>query len=322
MQKSTEPRMPFGRYKGAALTTIPTGYLAWVAREVRSGPPGLLDAVNVELARRAAAARCAAVPPPPSTPPADSAPLANEVRAAAMALLSDLLAAGVRVVARGQGAVHFYGRLSAALRARLARHYLDIDSLARLVRCDSQGRPRITLASTILAGLRWQGFRVEARPGFYLAIWPYPLPHLPLREECGGVWRELWFRCAVGLPDPDVREPSATSSRTALRTEQGEKPPVGKRPGQPDRANLEALREHCHERVARCRTRSAWDRWTGWDDALVTVLDGKPASLPALAALRDHCRAQASRFVGGEVGERWRKWFAAVEAELHAPRER
>src|SRR5205807_2480317 len=83
---------------------------------------------------------------------------------------------------------------------------------------------------------------------------------------------------------------------------------------QKDRAALEALREHCHGRVAKCRTRAGWDRWTSFDDVLQAILAGEPGAPAALAALCEHCRRQAARLAGRPAaGQRWQRWLAAVE---------
>ena len=141
MQQTEPVTMPFGKHKGRLVTAVNTPYLSWLLRECHNASPALRAAVQTELARRAAARRPPATLTPtpsandatasrPTVPPAptgsanaSSANLNGTVdHTAVLRLLSDLLDAGLRVVARGEGAVHLYGgALTPDLRDRLAQ---------------------------------------------------------------------------------------------------------------------------------------------------------------------------------------------------------
>src|SRR4051812_32120423 len=106
--------MPFGRHRGCPLSSVDSSYLSGVARGCRNAAPDLLAAVQAELdCRRAHAHRPASPVSMPRTTAAvpGEAPLAVD-HPAVLRLLADLIAAGVRVVCRGEGAIHCYGGLT------------------------------------------------------------------------------------------------------------------------------------------------------------------------------------------------------------------
>lgn len=162
--------MPFGKHRGQTLDQVDSGYLTWCVRECTTIDADLLDAIKAELARRRSLGRerdddprarsqgqgqgqsqtqaRAPLPVPPSATPS-----AHD-RAAVFDLLAHALAAGVRLIARGNGAIHCYGAVNPDLRVRLARHYHHLDFLSGWVAWEAPGRPRHTPATALLARLR------------------------------------------------------------------------------------------------------------------------------------------------------------------------
>src|SRR5690242_6644045 len=136
--------MPFGKYKGHAVHEIDTGYLTWCANTCKNLTGGVRAAIEAELA-----ARNRDLTPEPLPEPA-AIDLAAIDRRAVYALLNALVAAEVRVVARGNGAVHLYapgGELAPALRADLERLHGDLDAWARWVAWESPSVQRQTPAA-------------------------------------------------------------------------------------------------------------------------------------------------------------------------------
>ncbi len=265
---NSEIVMPFGRYKGQPLTACDTGYLHWVLHEAHNTSPALLAAVRAELDRRPAA------PVTPASRPGAGTPTADQDQAHALRLVSDLLRAGVRVVARGEGAVHGHGPQAPALRGWLASRHRVIDALARRTRWDERGRPRVTLASTLLAGLRAQGIRARALPGYRLAFDPGPPEDSSLAQALAGVRAEAWFRLAVGLPGPEaMTQPAGPATRGPADPDRSPAPlaaPVDgpaippaltSEPAPGQRPDLEGLRDHCRRQEDRYRREAA--RWAG-----------------------------------------------------------
>ncbi len=198
----------------------------------------------------------------------------------------------------GEGCVHVYdGRLTAELRARLAQHQWDVDALARLVRWSASGQPRSTPATTVLARLRRDGAAVTALPDGLLRVEPAPAPDR-LAELTHGARRELWFRVAAGVPEPDA-------PMGAL---------AGGHPGV-----LAGLHGFCVRRAEKCALGDddRLGRWRAWAAAVAAVRARQGGKIPGLAELIRHCLAQAERLerCGKAVAAaKWRRWAEALGA--------
>ncbi len=293
--------MTFGKHQGEPVQHVPTSYLSWVLRVCHNVNADLRAAIGAELARRGIGRRhLAGRPDHPGEhvgPVAATLPVHAEARAAVFALLSDLLRAGIRVVARGEGCVHVYGgRLSPELRARLARQHGDLDGLVRLVRWSAPGQPRSTPATTVLARLRRDGTDITALPDGTLRVEPAPATD-PLAELTQGDRRELWFRLAAGVPEPDVPTPSVGADHPGV---------------------LAGLHGFCIRRAAKCTSAGDDDRvrrWRAWAAAVAAMRGGQCGCVPGLAELIGHCLAQAERLerCGKAVASaKWRRWVGSL----------
>lgn len=290
--------MPFGRHRGQPLGKVPDDYLAWLANQARNVDPVIREAAQRELFARGTTRDSCDHWTDRDRPArsARSVDLAGVDRAAIFALLSDLLATGCRVVARGEGAVHIYGRPAPDLRVRLARHHAAIDALARHVRIDATGRPRVTPATVILARLRADGLTVQAMPGGAVAVEPTPTVD-PLAELTAGGRHELWCRLALGLPEPGCAGPTAGPAH----------------PG-----TLAGLHRHCltfAERAGAAGVRHRQQRWERFAAAVAAVRSGQGGWMGVRAELAEHCGEQAERLERQErtqAAARWKAWSTAV----------
>lgn len=207
------------------------------------------------------------------TSPAATQPPPPDRRDAVLALLDDLMAAGVRVHAdsRGRATVSTAG-ISPDLAGRADGLRADLDALAAWVHHDGGGRPRVTLATVLLAGLDALGFGLRAGPGMTVECSPAAPDHRPLVEALDRMRREIWFRLVVHMPPPAVAE-------GALREEAS--------------APLLGLLKHCRSRVGKGRMGDRWERWAG---ALASAARGNAGAVRGdLKEVLAHCVREASR---------------------------
>jgi hypothetical protein len=191
--------LEFGKHRGLPIEAVPTNYLTWLSNERRNIDMALRAAVINELHRRSEL-RAKVVRQPVAPPAAHAVPTGAD-RRAVFNLLSDLLAAGVRLVSRGNGAVHIYNpsKLRHDLQTRLSTHLLDLDALVRHVRLEVDGSRRRHAGHEWLAGQLQSGVRVEARPDQKLVgITDAGEEPLVLDESIHSL---VWFLLAAGVPE-------------------------------------------------------------------------------------------------------------------------
>ena len=309
MEQTESMTMPWGKHKGRPVSSVDTNYLRWLLRECINAAPALRAAVQAELDRRAESRRqspVAAAPAPALGVNAGSAPgspSASTVdHAAVLRLLSDLVGAGHHVVARGEGAVHVYalahsGALTAGLRSRLTQYHAHLDTLARWVRWESPGRPRITPATLLLTRLRSAGVAVVAHQGGDVGVAPGSETD-PLAALTPTGRRELWVRLALNLPDADGAFPADTV--------------------QPHPGVLAGLHGYCVRRAERADRRAAGDqsrRWLGIAAAVQAVRNGQvgagAGTKPELVDLASYCRRQAATLARRDrigASSKWVRW--------------
>jgi hypothetical protein len=301
--------MPFGKHRGHALDQVDSGYLAWCVRECSNLNADLRAAIMAELAQRRY--RQGANDSSPRTPYVAPAIATNNSnsnysgvdRAAVFDLLALSLATGVRVIARGDGAVHSYGAVNPDLRLRLAHHHRDLDCLAAWIAWESPGRPRHTPATALLARLRRDGAKVTALANGEIAVSMSPPADGAdaLGEIAAAGRREMWFRLAAHLPEPDDAAPSLA--------------------GAPPNA-LAGLHRHCQVRTERAINNatkgSLAERWQLWADAVSAVRTRQSGTINRLEDLLAYCleRSAAAERRGQMVAaRRWRVWADALHAE-------
>jgi hypothetical protein len=83
-------RLPWGKYKGTPISDVPSSYLCWITEEAENIRPALRQAAHEELAHRFG--RSPSPPPPP--PPLD------RHRCPDVSVAADLVAAGLRSLAK------------------------------------------------------------------------------------------------------------------------------------------------------------------------------------------------------------------------------
>jgi hypothetical protein len=198
--------MPFGKYRDQPLTACDSGYLYWVLRECHNAPTDLIAAIRDEIARRQRTT---------ATNQYTLSPLpARATRNAVLQLLSDLIAAGFRVVARGEGAVYCYGvNLPPALERRLKELHSAIDLMARLLRWKPSGEFRVTPASTLLSALAAQGIDAIAMPDGVITCKPAIPAQSPLHDGIAANASEIWFRAAVHMPLSGIQDYASVNGR-------------------------------------------------------------------------------------------------------------
>ncbi len=293
--------MPFGKHRGRPLQSVDAGYLGWCLRECVTLDAGLRAAIGAELARRGkpvasgpagARGHASRVSSPPARP-------AGAGRDAVFGLLSELLAFGVRVVARGDGAVHLHGReagrLDTSLRARAALLHEDLDRLAAWVRWEHPGQPRRTPAALLLARLRASGTPAVALPGGGVVIPESPGGGCPLDTLSPGGRRELWFRLAANVPDPDACVP---------RPDGGRVPPNA----------LAGLHAWCEKEEAKSKGGEGV-LWRLRGQAVAALRAGQAAPARVVGDLAGYCRGRAVAMTrAGKIGAamRWSGWALAV----------
>ena len=292
--------MPWGKFRGRPVTTVATNYLRWVLRTCLNAPSELRWAIQIELSRRAAiqadrtGQRLASTQTVPT--PAPDLPPAVEP-AAIMRLLADLLAAGVRVIARGEGSVHLYGGLTPSLRDSLGRLHGDLDRLAAWVRWAAPTQPRVTPATQLMSRLAASGITLSALPDGTVAV-SHRQATDPLATLTPRGRGEVWFRLAAGLPAP-VAEPAMTRVH----------------PGTAAGLHAYCVRRAAHATAAGESSKAC--RWAAYADAIAAVREGRGVVSPLLADLAVHCRRQASQLIArGRTGAaaKWEHWAQCLGA--------
>jgi hypothetical protein len=299
--------MTFGKHRGLPVSEVPTHYLQWVKSECYRIDPNVRAAVLDELDRRGRVrgsgrpedpGQVAAPDQQATSATTDSVPTGGD-RAVVFRMLSDALSCGVRLVARGEGAVHAYGRPSSNLRARLLRHQADIDALAAHLRWASPDRTRITPATQLMAQLRAEGRTLTPLPSGQVAISPEPEEEALAVLSAGGRL-ELWARLVLSLPDLAIAP--ATPSQMAL-------PPN----------TLAGLHKHCLERVETSASgpQERGNHWKRWADTVAAVRAGQVGFVSERTDLASYCMAQGSSLeLRGQSGaaRKWRRWADALRA--------
>ncbi len=231
-----------------------------------------------------------------STTPVDDSPPAVDT-AGIMRLLADLLAARVRAVARGEGAVHLYGGLTPDLRDRLARYADEIDRLVAWVRWTAPDRPRITPATQPMARMQAAGVRLTALPDGTVSVSPRPttdaLAALTPRGRA-----EVWFRLAAGLPHPDAEAELARAH-----------------PGIAAGLHAYCLRRAIRAAAARHDAKAR--RWAAFAAAVASLREGRGVVSPLLADLAAHCRRQEGQLARRDqrgAAAKWAEWAQALGA--------
>jgi hypothetical protein len=287
--------MPFGKFKGCPVRDVDAAYLRWCLRECHTLDADMRAAIEDELARRGAVGNTQAG----HDRERGDAPTGND-RAALFDLLSDLIAAGARIVAKGDGAIHLFAAsaLTPDLRSRLRRLHADIDALARWVLYESPGRYRTTPAATLLARLRSRGVPVVALPGGSVVSSDFETGEDALAELSAAARREAWLRVAANLPDPDVANGSNGSHVPT--------PPNA----------LAGLHAHVAKRAAR-----GTGKWAGkWRTYAETVAAARAWQVAPVLVIEDlvaHCRLEAERARrrnSDAAALRWRGWTEALVA--------